>query len=110
MLKHGRRAKLIQSLDGFRLYNLLEIRVFLNAIDRSLHSPVISDDIWKNAKKELFGNYYDSVCIDNIRRLIFDFEAIHSVKYRTDLEEFLRESNFDSHLIVGYSLGEIAIL
>ena len=95
LLKHGKRAKLIQSLDGFRLYNLLETRVFLNAIDRNLHSPVISDDIWKNAKKELFSNYYDSACIDNIRHLILDFEATHSVKYRTDLDEFLRESNFE---------------
>lgn len=95
LLKHGKRAKLIQSLDGFKLYNLLEVRVFLNAIDRNLHSPVISDDIWKNAKKELFSNYYNSSCIDNVRRLILDFEATHSVKYRTDFEEFLRESNFE---------------
>lgn len=95
LLKNGKRAKLIQSLDGFKLYNLLEIRVFLNAIDRNLHSPVISDDIWKNAKKELFDNYRNSACIDNVKRLILDFEATHSVKYRTDFEEFLRESNFE---------------
>ena len=95
LLKNGKRAKLIQSLDGFRLYNLLEIRVFLKAIDRNLHSPVISDDIWKNAKKELFSGYHNSVCIDNVRRLILDFEATHSVKYRSDFEEFLNESKFE---------------
>ena len=95
LLKHGKRAKLIQSLDGFRLYNLLEIRVFLKAIDRNLHSPVISDEIWKNAKKELFSHYHNSACIDNVRRLILDFEATHSVKYRSDFEEFLNESKFD---------------
>ena len=95
LLKHGKRAKLIQSLDGFRLYNLLEIRVFLKAIDRNLHSPVISDEIWKNAKKELFSNYHNSTCIDNVRRLILDFEATHSVKYRSDFEEFLNESKFE---------------
>ena len=95
LLKHGKRAKLIQSLDGFRLYNLLEIRVFLKAIDRNLHSPVISDEIWKNAKKELFSHYHNSACIDNVRRLILDFEATHSVKYRSDFEEFLNESKFE---------------
>ena len=95
LLKNGKRSKLIQSLDGFRLYNLLEVRVFLKAIDRNLHSPVISDDIWKNAKKELFSNYHNSACIDNIRRLILDFEATHSVKYRSDFEEFLNESKFE---------------
>ena len=95
LLKHGKRAKLIQSLDGFRLYNLLEIRVFLKAIDRNLHSPVISDEIWKAAKKELFSGYHNSACIDNVRRLILDFEATHSVKYRSDFEEFLNESKFE---------------
>ena len=95
LLKNGQRAKLIQSLEGFRLYNLLEIRVFLKAIDRNLHSPVISDEIWKNAKKELFSHYCNSSCIDNVRRLILDFEATHSVKYRSDFEEFLNESKFE---------------
>ena len=95
LLKNGKRAKLIQSLDGLRLYNLLEIRVFLKAIDRNLHSPVISDEIWKNAKKELFGNYQNSACLDNVRRLILDFEATHSVIYRSDFEEFLNESKFE---------------
>lgn len=95
LLKHGKRAKLIQSLDGFRIYNLLEVRVFLKAIDRNLHSPVISDEIWKAAKKELFSGYHNSACIDNVRRLILDFEATHSVKYRSDFEEFLNESKFE---------------
>lgn len=95
LLKHGKRAKLIQSLDGFRLYNLLEIRVFLKAIARNLCSPVISDEIWKTAKKELFSNYHNSACIDNVRRLILDFEATHSVKYCSDFEEFLSESQFE---------------
>ena len=95
LLKHGKRAKLIQSLDGFNLYNLLEIRAFLKTIDKNLRSPVISDEIWNNAKKELFNNYHDSRCIDNVKRLLLDFEGTHSVKYRSDLEEFLNESKFE---------------
>ena len=58
LLKYGKRAKLIQSLDGFKLINLVEVRVFLNAIKKDLHSPVISDEIWNKAKKELFSKYY----------------------------------------------------
>ncbi len=95
LLKHGKHARLIQSLEGFRLYNLLEVRVFLKAIDRKLHSPIISDEIWENAKKELFNNYSDSACIDNVRRMILDFEATHSPKYRSDFEEFINESKFE---------------
>ena len=95
LIKHGKRARLIQSLDGFRLYDLLEVRAFLKAIDGQLCSPIISNEIWDNAKKELLGNYNNSVCIDNMKRLISDFETTHSVKYRSDLEEFLNESKFE---------------
>lgn len=41
LLKNDRRAKLIQSMDGFQLNNLTEIRYFLNEIDKRLSSPVI---------------------------------------------------------------------
>ncbi len=95
LLKQGKRAKLIQSLDGFKLNNLLEIRVFLSAIDRELHSPVISDEIWRNAERELLSDFQNSACIGNVKRLIQDFEATHSIKYRSDLEEFLNDSKFD---------------
>ena len=93
--KNGKRAKLIQSLDGFKLSNLLEARAFLRAIDKNLHSPVISDDIWSKAKIELFSKYHDSACIENVKRMILDFEAVYSTKYRTDLEEFIIGSSFE---------------
>lgn len=95
LLKHGQRAKLIQSLDGFRLFNLLEMRAFLKLIDKDLHSPQIPDEIWDEAKYKLFSKYHDSLCIENVKRLISDFEVTHSKKYRSDFEEFLRESKFE---------------
>lgn len=60
LLKNGVRAKLIQSLDGFRLYNLAEVRFFLRFIDRRLKTPVIGNDLWNQAKTELARVYYDS--------------------------------------------------
>lgn len=95
LLKHGKNAKLIQSLDGFKLCNLLEIRVFLSEIDCNLHSPVISDEIWDNAKKKLYSSYHNSTCLENIKRLISDFEITHTEKYRSDFAEFLNESKFE---------------
>ena len=95
LTKRGVRAKLIQSLDGFRLYNLAEIRYFLRLIDRSLNSPVISDALWNNAKKKLFETYADSSCLEICRNLIRDFESTTSAKYRRDLEEFINESNYE---------------
>lgn len=93
--KKGKRAKLIQSFDGFKLYNLLEIRYFLKLIDKNLHSPVISDDIWNNAKSLLFNKFKNSSCFENVKNMIKDFEKIYATKYRTDLEEFIKESNYE---------------
>lgn len=95
LYKHGKRAKLIQSFDEFKLYNLVEIRVFLKEIDRNLQSPVISDEIWQKAKKKLLTGYSNSSCIDNVKRLINDFEITHHIKYRSDLQEFINESRFE---------------
>lgn len=94
--KKGIRARLIQTLDGFRLSDLAEIRYFLKKIDESLQSAVISDQIWENAKSALNKYFHDSTCLENCNNLIADFEKTHSYsKYRTDLEEFIKESNYD---------------
>lgn len=95
LVKNGKRAKLIQSLDGFNLMNLVEIRAFLKTIKKDLKSPVISDDIWNVAKKELFNKYSNSTCINNIHNLLNDFESSHSVKYMSDLEGFISESKYE---------------
>ena len=96
LLKRGFRAKLIQSTDGFRLYNLAEIRYFLKQIDKELRSPVISDKIWKNAKENLERVYYDSECLEVCLNLIAEFDQVNSyTKYRTDLEEFIKESQYE---------------
>lgn len=95
LIKQGKRARLIQSLNGFRLYNLLEVRELLRIIDRQLRSPVIPEEIWENAKKDIFRIYGNSSCIDNIKNLMSDFETTHPVKYRSDFEEFLNESKFE---------------
>jgi ATP-dependent DNA helicase RecQ len=96
LLKKGMRAKLIQSMDGFRLYNLAEIRFFLKQIDKQLQTPIISDEIWNKAKAQLKRTYQDSTCLEVCLNLIADFEQVNSyTKYRTDLEEFIKESNYE---------------
>lgn len=94
--KRGIRARLIQSLDGFKLRNLAEIRFFLKMIDRKLQSAVISNEIWEDAKRSLNDNFRKSECLENCNNLISDFEETHTYsKYRTDLEEFINQSNYE---------------
>ena len=49
----------------------------------------------EKCEKALFRSYSNSSCIGNAKRLILDFETTHSVKYRSDSEEFLNESKFE---------------
>lgn len=95
LLKHNIRAKLIQSMDGFRLSDLAEIRFMLKVIDEGSNTPVISDELWKKAKEELRRNYARSVCLENCLCLMNDFESTYSVKYRSDLDEFIAESHYE---------------
>lgn len=92
---HRIRAKLIQSNDGFRLYNLAEIRFFLKQIDKRLQSSKIPEDVWNKAKQSLFDRYKTSACLEICKNLISDFETVNPNKYRSDLEEFIKESNYE---------------
>ena len=53
LVKSGMQAKLIQSNDGFNMYDLLEIRFFLSQHNLSEDIYVINEDIWENAKRKL---------------------------------------------------------
>lgn len=95
LYKNGIRATLIQSNDGFYLYNLVEIRTFLKFINKDATSPVISESIWNDAKNKLSNAYANSSCLDTCLRLIADFEETNSIKYKTDFIEYIKESKIE---------------
>ncbi len=94
--KRGIRAKLIQSLGKqFRLDCLAEIRCFLSALDSHGEMTVVPDSVWNDAKEKLFSQYARSACLEVCGNLIKDFETVYPDKYRTDLDEFIRESQYE---------------
>ena len=93
--RHHVCVRLMQDLSTFSLYHLAEIRFFFKKIDEKLKSPVIPDGLWNMAKKRLFQKYATSQCLELCKNLMDDFEKTHAKKYRTDLEEFIRESNYE---------------
>ncbi len=95
LYKNGIRATLIQSNDGFYLYNLVEIRMFLKFVNKDEKSPVISEAIWNDAKNKLNTTYANSSCLGLCIRLIIDFEETNSIKYKTDFIEYIRESKIE---------------
>lgn len=96
LLKNNLKATLIQSNDGFSLYNLNEVRYFLNQLNLSDDVFIINDDIWLNAKREVVNKYRHSTKLEILGNIIKDFEASNpKKKYKSDLEVFIRESKLE---------------
>lgn len=90
--KHGLRSKLIQSMDGFRFWNMAEVRLFLKYIERDTHTPIITDEVWNEAKRKTFQAYATSSSLPYLKRCIELFEKINKAKYLTDFKELVFES------------------
>jgi len=95
LIKNDMPAKLIQSNDGFDLFNLLEIRTFFDMVSDK-DTPMISEDIWADAKRKLADLFINSFDLDMCMNLINDFEEINpKYRYVSDLEIYIRESRFE---------------
>lgn len=95
LIKSGQRAKLIQSNDGFDIYNLAEIRYFLKMLERKLTSPIISQEIWDEARSELESAYARSSALPMCLTLLDDYERSVERKYKSDLDMFIHESKLE---------------
>ncbi|WP_242120909.1 RecQ family ATP-dependent DNA helicase [Aestuariivivens sediminicola] len=96
LLNNGLPAKLIQTNDSFSLFNLLEVRYFINQLNFTEDKYIISDNNWKTAKRNLWDKYKESTKIDICINLIKDFELSHpKKKYQSDFEVFVKESKFE---------------
>ena len=102
LLKNGAPAKLIQTNDGFNLYNLAEVRFLLDFLNNDDHFQVITDENWAEAKRAFkikFAKSENRVICENIIR---EFEATHNkTKYKSDLEVFIRESKLEDFHTTG---------
>lgn len=96
LLKNGIHAKLIQSNDGFNLYNLLEVRYFLGRLNMIDGMYVINDEIWESAKRDLIEKYRSSSKLEICNNIISEFESsCPPRKYMSDFEAFIRESKME---------------
>ncbi|MCC6516070.1 MAG: RecQ family ATP-dependent DNA helicase [Chitinophagales bacterium] len=96
LLKNDIQTKLIQSNEGFTLYNLLEVRFFLEQLNLSDDAYIISDEVWENAKKSLRKRFEKSTRFEICNNIIKDFEVTNpNKKYKSDLVVFIRESKME---------------
>ncbi len=95
LLKEGFRTKVIQSGGSFRLADLAEIRYFMKQIDKRTSTPIISDAVWKEAKEKTLLTYAQSILREYLQGFFHAFESTNKVKYRSDLGDFVFESNIE---------------
>ena len=96
LLKNGVPAKLIQTNDGFSIYNLLEVRSFLGMLNMGDDIFIINDDLWESAKHKLQESFRGSNKLEICNNIIKDFgSTFPKRKYKSDLEVFIRESKLE---------------
>ena len=98
LTREGIKARLIQSNDGFDLYDLAEMRYFLKRLGNSEQSPIIDDELWELAKDKLSEQYKDSACLPLCVRMLDTFAGVNKRKYRSDFLEFLHESRIEDFI------------
>lgn len=93
--KEGVPCKLIQSMDGFRFWNLSEIRYFLRYLDKRVTTPVISGELWEEARRATSNTYGRSQNLELVKRCFEQFEHLNQTKYISDFKEFVFESSME---------------
>jgi ATP-dependent DNA helicase RecQ len=105
LLQQGVPTKLIQSNDGFSLSNLYELRYFSDIINGNADHPLITDEDWENAKRQLNTHINASTKKDLVNAVIKAFEETNTVKkYKSDWKSFLFESKMEDFLMVDSEL------
>ena len=95
-------VKFISSSDNLNLYNLYEIRWFINKLRSQQYTRVNLPEIWKKCKDEFFEIFKNSSCLLECKFLIQEFEKTNSntmyLSYLDDFENFVKDSKYDDFI------------
>ena len=99
LTKKGFHTKLIQTNDGFSLYNLYEIRYFIYHLDLKSDTFIIDNEKWVEAKAKLIKRFEQSNKLELATNILNNFEATNQKKkYKSDFFVFLRESKLEDFI------------
>ena len=93
----GLHTTVAQSIDDFRFGNLAEVRYFLKQLGRK-DEVAIAKEKWQEAKQRTLETYASSDCLNLMQHFFSDFEATHKDYYRSDLREYIFESNVEDFI------------
>ena len=94
--QRGLHATIAQSMGGFRFSNLAEVRYFIKQLGRDEIS--ISKKKWQEAKQRTLDTYASSACLGIMKHFFADFEVTRQNYYRSDLQEYIFESNIEDFI------------
>lgn len=94
--QQGVHAILVQSNSAFRFINLAEVRYFMKKLGSE--GSVISKEKWQEAKESTCRTYAISRLLPAMQRFWADFEKTNSIFYRSDLRQFLLESDVEDFI------------
>lgn len=95
--KNGRKARLLQSADGFNLSNLAEFRYFLERL-KSSNEALISEEVWEGAVDGLKKEFATSALVSDCVNVLESFrQSVPRVYYR-DVIEVLKETSFSDFI------------
>lgn len=94
--QQGIHALLVQSGGGFRFINLAEVRYFFKHLEDD--GSVISKEVWQAAKERTKQNYATSRLLPVMMHFWEDYEQINRTIYRSDLRQFLLESDVEDFM------------
>jgi ATP-dependent DNA helicase RecQ len=95
--QRGLHATIAQSMGGFRFGNLAEVRYFLKQLGGK-DEVTISKEKWNEAKQRTLDTYASSTCLSVMQHFFSDFEITHKSYYRSDLHEYIFESNIEDFI------------
>lgn len=87
------KSKILMSHEGFKLKDIIEVRTFSYYIFKDQNNDIglITDDIWNNAKNNLYKDFSDSKNLDLALLLIENFEKSSNKKFKSDFKNYLDE-------------------
>lgn len=91
--RQGIHALLVQSGGGFRFINLAEVRYFVKHLGND--GSIITKEQWNYAKDRTCQTYATSRLLPAMRHFWDEFERINKNYYRSDLRQFLIESDVE---------------
>lgn len=104
LTKNGISARLIQDGSGFSMYNLAEVRCFIDALSLREDVYTIDDYTWERAKSIMENEFSGSVAYEYAKNFLKVFEEMNpKSKYKSDFMQFAHESRLEDFVI-----GEIS--